>query len=299
MLFTLNEKDVTEVQLPFTTFVERSIIDIFTLRLSYYRHPTLAFEIPDSGIRVKEFFMDWFYYGFPKSQMLSASDFFGTVERGKVKRKGETYPLFTGMDYSGSISSCIFVEGTCLEIRHPKGKMDDVISFLEHMNPLSRPFLSAFYARSFYCNAPGTVFWFEEERMNRMKWSQRENLGIGEYKLDSVGAFHNVQKILIFRNLHNDYAVLDVSVTGTGVKNLKYDFFRENTMFTESEHGEDFVLGTLSDIGPVLGQFKVKNQYVTVTIPRVKDFKHGREQIMHMLKTLRNRDFFGKSEIQI
>lgn len=299
MLFTLNEKDVREVQLPFTTFVEKGTIDKFTLRLSYYRHPTLVFEIPHSAVRVKEFFMDWFYYGFPKSQMISAGDFYEPVEYTKVAIKDQMYPLFTGKDYSGSMSSCIFVEGTCLEIRHPKNRINDVIRLLEHMNPLSTALSSAFYKRSFYCNAPGTVFWFEEERMNRLKWSERENLDIGEYKLDSYGELHNVQKVLIFRNLHNDYAVLDVSVTGTGIKNLKYNFFGENTMFAESERGEDFVLGTLSDIGPVLGQFKVKNQYATVTIPRVKDFKHGSEQIMHMLKTLRNRDFFGKSEIQI
>lgn len=299
MLFTLNEEELKEVNLPFTTFVERGSIDTFSLRLSFFRHPTLAFEILDTGIRVKEFFMDWFYYGFPKSQMISAGDFYGTVEHRKVTVRGQVYPLFTGKDYSGSMSSCIFVEGTCLEIRHPLNEINDVIHFLEHMNPLSTPFVSAFYRRSFYCNAPSTVFWFEEERINRLKWAEGEKLVIGDCKLDSCGTLDGVQKVLIFRTPHNNYAVLDTCVTGTGIKNLKYNFFGENTMFAESERGEGFVIGTLSDIGPVLGQFRIKNRYVTVTMPGAKDFKHGREQIMHMLKTLRHRDFFGKSEIQV
>jgi hypothetical protein len=243
--------------------------------------------------------MDWFYYGFPKNQMISVGDFYGTVERHKLILNDETYPLFTGKDYTGKMSSCVFIEGTCLEIRHPETQIGEVINFLEHMNAVSRPENTPFFTRSFYSNPPGTVFWFEEERLSRMKWTEGKNFNFEDYELDSSGRLSDIQKMLVFVNKRNDYIFVDVSLAGTGVRNLRYNFFGETSVFVEKERDENSIIGTLSDVGPILGQFRIKNHYVTVTIPRIDNFITGKTQIMHMLKELRVREFCGDSEIQI
>lgn len=299
MQFNLSEKEIKNVHLPFVVFGIENWVHTYSLRLSYYRHPTVVFEIPEKSIHIKEFFMDWFYYGFPKNQMISVSSFYGAVKRRKLILNDETYPLFTGKDYTGKMSSCVFIEGTCLEIRHPETQISELVNFLEHMYAVSRPENKPFFKKSFYCNPPGTVFWFEEERMSRLKWAGGKDFDFEDYELDSSGHLDDIQKMLVFVNNRNDYIFVDVSSADTMLRNLRYNFFGETPVFVEKERDENSIIGTLSDVGPILGQFRIKNYYVTVTIPRIDNFITGKTQIMHMLKELRVREFCGDSEIQI
>ncbi len=297
MLFSLTKKELERVRLPFNTFVP-DISDIeYSLRLSYYRHPTLVFELPQTRIRVKEFFMDWFYYGFPKNQMISANDFYDHTEHSYIERYGEKYPLFTGKDYTGSNSSCVFLEGTCMEIRHEESQLSDVVQFLENSRILSYSQDVRYYDRSFYSNLKAMVFWFEEERMNRLEWTSCAGDFTNNYSIDSVGKFKDIQTLIILKNVKTDYMFVDISKQNTGVKNLKYNVSRNNSILCEKIITENSIIGSLSEHGPIIGQFSEKDSIITITIPRIKDFEHGIRQIMHMLKELRSKYFLGLREI--
>ena len=299
MIFEISEQELKSLVLPFNVYLPEKRHDKITLRMSYYRHPTLKIWFPEEQITIKEFFMDWFYYGFPKNHMKSSNEYFGKETIQEIEIDGIKRTLFTGIDYENSYSSCLFLNGTCLEIRHNRSSLEDVIEIIKTLKEVNSSKKSNFLSRSFYANPPGEVFWFEETRISRIKWKTINDQSIFDSRSFDLGFLNNDQKLIIFENSQGDYVFIDMSKNTKLVKNLRYSFKGTAPIFVKVERGRDYIMGIISEFGPMVYQFFQKDFSLTITVPSVKSFDFGKEQILHILKKLKSDSFLDDYAIQI
>ena len=163
--------DLPSPYLRFQQFLPSSeyIIEKISVRHNDARWPTLKFEFSGevSG-RVKEFFLDWFYYGFPKNMMASLVDSYS-----EVSVITGVHDYFYGKDYKGMIAATAFINGTCLEIEFFSGDSEKIRRFMSSLHIVGSSQNTAmecrFHKLGFHASGhPGE--WFEDVRISRLSW---------------------------------------------------------------------------------------------------------------------------------
>lgn len=156
------------------------------------RWPTLRFDFSGevSG-RVKEFFLDWFYTGFPKNMMSSLVDSYSTV---RIIHGIHEY--FHGLDYKGIEAATAFMSGTCLEVEFSSGKSEQIRRFMSSFRQVAtaddKPVECRFHRLGFHTSGHSGD-WFEDRRVARLKWEDLDSsIRVGSHHLEgsSTGSLY-------------------------------------------------------------------------------------------------------------
>ena len=171
-----NFSRIADIDLPFVPYVpwDLSCEDI-SVRIGDTRWPTLRYAVHFLGhrFRVKQFFMDWFFTGFPKALMSSFVDTYSPVE---FTMDG-SFHIYTGINYRGNVSASVYSHGTEIEIEGSGEISHEIFRVLvvDHLSPINgvadRIRDLQFPDRSFFAKGHPSS-WYEEERIRRLHWSR-------------------------------------------------------------------------------------------------------------------------------
>ncbi|MEM3676428.1 MAG: hypothetical protein QXV22_05165, partial [Thermoplasmataceae archaeon] len=184
---------------PFVRFLPSTLsFSDCSVRPAGQRWATLRYHIDlePGRFRVKEFFMDWFFPGFPKCLLKDFSSSYSevqtVVEQGRVG--------FMGLNYRGKLSLSATILGTQVEIEAPSASEGEeglrkIFRDLKPSTSDTKRLLGVPYAeRSFFTHNP-PAGWYEDERISRLKWeSFRLNLTSPRgdiFNVASLGILHS------------------------------------------------------------------------------------------------------------
>ena len=273
------------------------------VRNSTYREPgrkwaTLRFEctIGNEKLRVKEFFLDWFYPGFPKSLMDSFVSSYSILNSTATTDS----VIFYGKNYKGKEASSSFSLGTQIEI---EGETN--LNVRKLTESLIAPYISArfknypFYKRSFLANN-GKPEWFEEERIGKLSWNPpSKKFCEGNLCMDSVGVFRRDNKTIhaIFV-LSEDYyrkAVwIDIGNPGASTEHVAYEFRKGGNFFDLFEEGET-KFGFRRNDGPAIIQFEQEGSIVTISFSSLYQLSEVRRLGKLLREAETNLNYFATS----
>lgn len=165
--------DLSRFRLPFIVLKpSRLKYRDLSVRVNDLRWPTVRFVVKYRGreFRVKEFFLDWFFGGFPKSLLRDFVDTYSEVSSDYVRG----YKVFTGRNYRGRDSSSAYVCGTQVEIdcQEPSEKQDfmDIMDDILHQRPDPLPLKDYQYPDRSHFSRGYRSDWYENNRISRMEW---------------------------------------------------------------------------------------------------------------------------------
>ncbi len=255
--------------LPFIAWLPDStpIADL-TRRRADQRWDTLRFFVEGHGskIRVKEFFLDWFFPGFPKSLM---SSLFGTYSNLEAVNTGRKV-LFLGRNYKGNPAASTYLDGTTVEMELIEGNSsEDLLKLFGDLRPYDREnriCAERFHERSFFARGKkGT--WFEDDRISRLQWMPPQKvIEFSGYRLSSVGKFtmegNVVQEIFVFeRDCFRRGFWIEIVREDADIP-YAYYAMREEPGIMDRFYSEDYFLSWRHPDGPFLGQIKAGNGLV-------------------------------------
>lgn len=143
-----------------------------SLRIDDEKWTTLRFIVKYKGktFRVKEFFLDWFFTGFPKSLLKDFSSTYSSVRDITV----HGFRIFCGKNYRRNDSASAYIYGTQVEIDSAEeSDLDDFEAiFLDMLKDLPDPGKLShmqFPERSHFARGYRST-WYEEERISRLNW---------------------------------------------------------------------------------------------------------------------------------
>lgn len=175
-----------------------------SLRIDDEKWTTLRFMMKyrRKTFRVKEFFLDWFFTGFPKSLLKDFSSTYSKVEDFTV----HGFKVFSGKNYRQQDSASAYIYGTQVEIEcsDAAGKDEFDAVFRDLLEDLPDPGELSnmqFPDRSHFAKG-GKTSWYEEERITRLDWhrTKRDLLPLPGHSMRTCGigvAPDNEQEILI------------------------------------------------------------------------------------------------------
>lgn len=274
--------------------------DKFELKKVTYRNEgrkwaTLRFEcrIGEEKLRVKEFFLDWFYPGFPKSLMDSFVSSYSSVSSATVKER----VIFYGKNYKGKVASSSYSLGTQIEV---EGETAENVKELSESMVV--PFISErfrdfpFHKRSFFVNG-GKPEWFEEERISSLSWKEpSEKLRVGSLRLESVGFFKGesptIRTILVFsEEYYRRAAWVEIASTNDQTDHFVYDLRRGGNFFDQYFEGNP-VVAFRRDSGPTIARFKEGNLFVTISLSPIFQYSQARALIEELRNATKNQERF-------
>ena len=287
MIFDESKEQLIQAKIPFTIFIPENEEIKSSIRFSYNEPISVRIELGSDRerISIKESFMDWFYYGFPKNHMKSSVEYYGKETVQIMDINGEKNVIFSGPDYLGRSSSTVFINGTMLEFRYEEGMEDIALNVIRAMRTYSDGAIN-FIDSSFLCNYPSYSKWFENERIGRLSWKKLSGVGLWNYFPDSTGEFQLLHRITIFKNRLNEFMWVDVSRKNSGIKNLRYRFSRGGNIFKLMKTKDNSFYGAISDIGPYLFQNEDEKFVYTVTVPRMKEFEKNCQNFFSHMENL-------------
>jgi hypothetical protein len=250
---------------------------------------TLRFECAVDGesLRVKEFFLDWFYPGFPKSLMNSFISSYSSVDSAVM---GDGV-IFYGKNYKGKDASSAFSLGTQIEVEGENKLNVKKLSELMHAPFDNERFRNyPFYKRSFFANN-GKPEWFEEERITNLSWkAPSRKFCVGGLCLDSVGNRTRdgslLQAILVFsEEYYRRAAWVDIARMSSGEKHLVYEFRKGGNFFDEFEEG-DVSLAYRRDTGLSIARFTLGPSLVTISLSPLFQMSEVKSVIRHLKERL-------------
>ncbi len=170
-------------------FPERYDVSNISLRIEDRRWPTLRYDFSGAASgRVKQFFMDWFYYGFPKSLMSSLVDGYSHID----SRLGKNL-VFIGKDYKMKEAACSTVLGTQIEVEFESCSAEKKLDFMDSLatteDELKRVLPLRYHERGFH-TLGNMGDWFEDQRIARLDWKALDDsfdTDIGFFQGSSVG----------------------------------------------------------------------------------------------------------------
>lgn len=291
-----NDLESIQENSPFLIFIPDEIpIAKPTYRVPDEKWATLRFECSLGGerLRVKEFFLDWFYPGFPKSLMDSFISTYSAVESSTLRDR----VIFYGKNYKGKEASSSFCMGTQIEIEGESRK--NVVKLSEMM---TAPFVGEkfrrypFFKRSFFANG-GKPEWFEEARISNLSWGalEREIWG-GSLLSDSLGIYRDagriVQMILV---LSEDYykraAWVDITNKESRRPHLVYEFRKGGNFFDVFEE-TDVALAFRGDAGPTIARSDLGNFVATVSLTPLFKLQDARSTVKSLIEGVRELETF-------
>lgn len=178
-------QEVGQHNLPFLAYApeSREIFDI-SVRIHDEKWPTLRYRVKLYGkeVRVKQFFLDWFFPGFPKSLLKDFSSGFSTIR----SREVGSFTLFLGRNYRKRDSACAWIHGTMVEMDSANAVSDDeyetlLVDMLSSQPDPGRLEHYQFPDRSHFAKGY-TGEWYEDQRIMRLTWRRT-----GEFFLDIRG----------------------------------------------------------------------------------------------------------------
>ena len=198
----LKISDLNSVDLNFTPFVPS---DQENFHISYRpegsKWASILFRDIYNGhrLRIKEFFMDWFCPGYPKSLMKSFVDAYSGLEVTQIN----STVYFYGKNYRNRDSVTFYASGTTVEIESESScsseeLMEYSASLIPVMGLKHNRAGSDFFQRSFFCRHQAGD-WFEDIRVSRLSWTAlSEEICLGNVVLKGSG----IGRLLQNRNEH-------------------------------------------------------------------------------------------------
>ncbi len=261
-----NEKGLERFDLKFAAYFPTGYeVKNITVRHGDTRWPTIRYEFTGevSG-RVKEFFMDWFYYGFPKNLMSSIVDSYSTVDA----FRGISM-IYLGKDYKGMDAATASIYGTHVEVEFDYGSMRERIDFMNSMKTsdyqLKRVSHLRYHERGFHTlGNPGD--WFEDLRIARLSWRSLDDRldagrqiynGSSEGILESAGMVQQVY--MVYEQNGFEKAVsIDAWRRDVSVEHVKYRLRKGGNFFTSQIETPSLALFK-SEYGPAFFAFGLDN----------------------------------------
>lgn len=275
---------------PFLIYIPGKLeIKNVTYRSQGRKWATLRYEckIGYEKLRVKEFFLDWFYPGFPKSLMDSFVSSYSAIDGSILNDRA----VFYGKNYKGKKASSSFSFGTQIEVEGDTEKNVKKLSetmIAPYLNERFRNY--PFFRRSFFANR-GVPEWFEEERISNLAWKEPpEEFCVGNLCVDSVGVSHNdgrrVETILVFsEEYYRTAAWVDIAEPDSHLQHLIYDLRKDGNFFDVYEDGDPTV-AFKRDSGPTIARTKIGSSVVTISISPLFQLSEARKMIQQFLETV-------------
>ncbi len=260
--------EIDELFLPFVRIEPRDLNPIsISFRAEGEKWASLRFfiEIDGESYRVKEFLLDWFFLGFPKSLMRDFANTYSDITEFEVNG----IPVFQGKDYKGLNALSSFVHGTQVEIETTstdQARLNEVFADLfPDAADLERLSEWQFPDRSFLARVKRRD-WFEEERVSRMHW-QRSDSGCTD--IDGTVLHPSGSGVLSIGSLEHQIMILEendysrcvwIETVDRGISishpfyTLRNGKYLYNTFSRENEIGGRLELSR-KEYGPWLIQF--------------------------------------------
>ncbi|WP_393972026.1 hypothetical protein OXIME_000627 [Oxyplasma meridianum] len=268
-----------------------------SLRIKDRKWDTFRFFSSVDGIslRVKEFFLDWFYTGFPKSLLSSFIGTYSPVQHAITKNG----IIFYGKNYRGNDSVSLNINGTQIEVESTvPAPINLFMELIDDLHPYqgvdfdcSMPFLR----RSFYA-AGKHGDWYEDNRISRMKWENPRKeavikiAGI-QLSASSVGNFGNGEfhRIIVLENdCFNKVSWIDFCTFPNSIDQSFYNIRKECCLFDSFIFEENRKYVFRKNSGPALYQFFRDGHLYTVSlspnipIPELEYWKSIEDLIMQL-----------------
>lgn len=242
--------EIGQYRLPFLTYVpmNHETYDI-SVRIHDQKWPTLRYHVKLSGktIRIKEFFLDWFFPGFPKSMLKDFSSGYSIIRSREV---GENL-LFLGKNYRNHDAASFWVRGTMIEMDSNHTVSDDeyeklTVDLLSSRPDPSRLEKFQFPDRSHFSKG-FTSDWYEDQRISRLSWRRTEQVKLpianGTLSSSGVGFIHidgGMQEIFVFQaNGYSRAIWIEISTKDIKLDHAFYDVRKGTGLFdTELELAE-------------------------------------------------------------
>lgn len=262
-------------QLPFTPFLPTAC-EYFNLtyRPESEKWSSVRYNCNFKGnsLRVKIFFMDWFFTGFPKSLM---KNFRETYSKTNILNT-ENGVLFAGKNYRGRDSSTFYRLGSTVEIESDDPMPDnEFLSFVNALRPYNARYPApgdlSFSQRSFICRS-GDTGWFEETRIRRLDWRKHDaGFKLGHLEFTSSGkgelkADPGEHYISIFEDAKRNFSIwVEYLRNGSMLKFGTYSLEGNSNFYTLHNKadfpGEILIAGKL---GPMVAQTESSGGVFTI-----------------------------------
>lgn len=245
-----------------------------SVRIDDEKWPTVRFKLISGNkeFRVKEFFMDWFFTGFPKSIMKDFSSSYSEVQSFTV---GDTV-IFYGKNYKGLDSITGYFHGTHLEVESnshaSEGEFKVVVSDLLSRDPdFSLTEKMQFPDRS-HSSKGFYGEWFENRRISRLNWLRTSN---GEYKLHNhrlkasgIGYINsgNMKQVILILEEDNYLRNIwyEIADRGIPIENAVYDMRQGTGFYTKKTESKDGSIIYRDPCGPGILRIEDGTNIVTV-----------------------------------
>ena len=244
--------------------------------------PTFRYfvKIEDRKYRVKEFFLDWFYPGFPKSLM---STFMGTFSEIHSMRTGDRI-FFTGKDYRGRNAASSFIKGTQVEVEALDELREEDFSWIfSDLRPVRVDEIrlrgSTFRERSYFASGHRGE-WFEDNRISRLHWIDHIDASFDlcgkDYRLSSAGVLLSGSRIthcilVIEGGSFERAGWIDVVRKDSRIPYGYYEFRNEDGMFDYRDISDISVLMRRPS-GPGMVRWSDSEMLYTTSISPLVDF---------------------------
>ena len=267
--------ELQNMSLTFTPFIPSDIeVKNLTYRDEGERWSSLRYlcRFKGADLRIKIFFMDWFFTGFPKCLMKSFRETYSDTEILKSKNG----IAFSGKNYRGRDSATFYSNGSTVEIEsfNPFSP-SDFVEFINNLNLMKTrkpaPGDLSFFQRSFACRGKPTG-WFEEERVRRLSWTLESkefsydgirfsNTGTGTLPSDA-----DEHWISVFEDLERDHAIwIEYLRNGSKLKYGKYGLAGSSNFFTAMPAIGPNIIGlNAGNHGPLVLQAQLQHGTLTV-----------------------------------
>ncbi len=281
---------------PFVRFLpERLEPTDLSIRNRAGERPTLRFFVSMHGrmFRVKEFFMDWFYPGFPKNLMASFQKTYSDV----VSEPSRGGILFMGNDYRGLSSCSINLMGTSIEVEssspahalHFRKLMDDLVPVDDDVARIRQ----LGYSRRSYLAGGGAGNWFEDRRVSSVKWMDldhnalkplQENLHAAAAGIGLAGDRIEQAIIVLESPDLRKSAWIDIVMEGAEIAHGLYRFRKEPGIFDHFEFSQEQLM-MRKGTGPALARVRAGDFIATMSFFPGENFPDSskiRESAIHL-----------------
>jgi hypothetical protein len=270
-------RDLDEIKLPFPR-VEP--VDMVPSDISFRPEDTkwcsIRFTVEHNGVeyRIKEFFLDWFFLGFPKSLMRNFVESYSKI----IDQEINNVIVFIGNDYKGMYALSSFVHGTQVEIETQYHNPKDIAEVFSNLrvngSDLQRLNGLQYIDRSFFAKGRHDD-WFEGERISRVHWQRSEHRPLvingrilSPSGLGSLSTGEKEQRILVLEE-DNFYRCVWVEITDSEI-DIPYAFYKLRPgkylydNFSKGEDAEKMTKLFRRNSGPSVVQFEYSGKVVTI-----------------------------------
>ncbi|MGC8506430.1 MAG: hypothetical protein ACP5NK_06985 [Thermoplasmata archaeon] len=282
--------------MPFVRYIPETLAPLeISYRGGQVKWPTFRYfvNIGDRRYRVKQFFLDWFYPGFPKSLM---SSFMGTFSEIRSMISGDRI-FFTGKDYRGRNAASSFINGTQVEVEATgESEEEDFSRIFSDLKPVRDDVIrlrgSTFRERSYFASGRSGT-WFEDQRISRLHWIDHIDasfeLNGKNYELSSTGVMLSEGRIghciMVFEGDSFERAGwIDVARKDSEIPYGYYEFRDEEGMFDHRDLSDISVL-LRSPSGPGIVRWSDSEMLYTMSISPLLNFPDADEMKRFPAKT--------------